>query len=105
MKELIGRILSEEEAAAKKVADAERKAQETVRDAEKNAGRILAEAAAATKQMAQKELERSRTSLLAGKEARLREIRAAQETLRKEKEAAVPSLAERVFRRIVTIGE
>jgi len=103
MKEIIERILQEEQDSKRKIEQAKQKAEYILSEAKAQAGKILEESAEQSRISAQERREAARKECLAGKESKVNGARKEYAALRISKEQNIPSVARRIFSEIISL--
>lgn len=103
MKEIVSKILKEEETTRRKVEEAERQAGDIVEMSRKQGEELIEEALTAARETARKRGEESEKEFLAEKDALLAEARKNAAALRQEKQKDIESLSAQTFARIIEI--
>jgi len=105
MKEIVDRILKEEELARKKIQNAREEGENIIRKAEKDGQDMIEKSASDFNESFERKKELTQNELVLEKEKQLRQIREKLVVLRKDKEKDVPSLAQEIFSRIIRIED
>jgi len=105
MKEIVDRILKEEELARKKIQNAREEGENAVRKAEKDGQDMIERAASEFNESFERKKELTQNEFVLEKEKQLKQIREKLAALRKEKEKDIPSLAQKIFSRIIRIED
>ncbi len=105
MKEVVERILREEEAARAKIEKAREEAEDIILRAKKGSRELIEERIRSAKDSAEKGREESERAFLSEKEKVLRETRDKSAALRKAREKDIPEIARRIFSRIMHIED
>jgi len=103
MKEVIERILQEEQDSKKKIEQAKQQAERIVSEARAQACKILEESAEQSRVSALERQKAVRAEYLAEKESMLNGAREEYAALRKAKEKNVPSAARKIFSEIISL--
>ncbi len=103
MKEVIERILQEEQDSKRKIEQARLQAERIVSEARTQAGKILEESAEQSRVSALERQKAVRTECLAGKESMVNGAREEYAALRISKEQNIPSVARTIFSEIISL--
>jgi len=101
MKDIVDRILKEEEQTRKRVEKVKQEAADILANARKESQDIVEQAVSQAKLMVQKKREESEKGFLSEKETILKEAREKASGLRKSRENDIPNIARTVFDRII----
>jgi vacuolar-type H+-ATPase subunit H len=105
MKEIVDRILKEEELARKKIQNARDESEGIIRKAEKESQEMIEKSVSDSNESFERKKELTRNEFVLEKEKQLKDIREKLAALRKEKEKDIPSLAQKIFSRIILIED
>jgi vacuolar-type H+-ATPase subunit H len=105
MKEIVDRILKEEEEARKAIERARSQAQETIRQAEAKARALLEDAHTQAQTLAQERKNQAAQEFLRQKQDALRSTETEISSRRQAKEKDIPAVAHRVFLKVISIEE
>lgn len=105
MKDIVEKILKEEEKASKIVQGAKEDADHMVREAKKEKEDIVNQAILQAEASAQKQKEEAEKSFISEKESVLKEARRATLAIREKKEKEIQETSRKVFSRVITVRD
>ena len=105
MKEIVDRILKEEELARKKIQNGREEGENLIRKAEKDSQDMIEKSVSDFNESFESKKELTQNELVLEKEKQLKQVREKLAALRKEKEKDIPSLAQKIFSQIIRVED